>query len=828
MFAAPGPTPMPSVGALIAELSLAEKVLLLEGVDSWQTNAIERLGVRSLFLTDGPHGVRKVVAASGGFGLAGNTPSTAFPPSVTLASTWDLRQARRMGAAIAQECLALGVDVLLAPGVNIKRNPLCGRNFEYYSEDPLISGAFGTAFVQGVQSEGVGASVKHLAANSNEDFRFVGDSLVDERALREIYLRAFEHVVKEAAPYTVMCAYNALNGTFCSDNRELLTDILRTEWGFDGVVMTDWGATHDRLASINAGCELDMPGQVAYNRAQLVAGFRDGRIAPEVLDEAVRRVLTLVGRCGAGTTDASYDATAHAALAAEIAADGAVLLTNDGTLPLANDRGDLVVVGEMFERMRFQGAGSSLISPPEVVSPREAFDRRGVGYTYARGYRSVTSAREPELENEAVTAARGASTVLFFGGLTDLEESEGFDRPHMRLGENQTALLERLIAAGASVVLVLFAGAPVELPFLDDLAAVLDMQLPGMHGGEATAALLLGEQNPSGKLTESWPLTAGDASSHADFDHSRAALYYESVYVGYRFYDAAGTRLRFAFGHGLSYTRFEYDDVAVQVDGPRVHVSATISNVGDRDGAEVVQLYVRNNRGQVFKADKELRAFTKVRLAAGERQTVSLSFDLADLEYWDVAAHDWVLENGTYEVLVAASAGDIRLSAPLVVDQGRPPRSPYPPEVDQAYATPPAGIPAAFPALLGREIAVEGPSGRLELEARLVDSRRSVLGAIFLAAVTATIRRDLRKAQRLPDSLERDARVKNTHFLLRMMPTMSPRAMAMASSGLFPYRVAQALADISAWHPVRGLRRFIGSTPHTGSGTTPSEGVGPA
>jgi beta-glucosidase len=808
MSVAPDPTQTRSVGDLLADLSLAEKVLLLEGIDSWRTNAIERLGIRSLFLTDGPHGVRKVVAASGAFGLALNKPSTAFPPSVTLASTWDLQQARRMGAAIARECLALGVHVLLAPGVNIKRNPLCGRNFEYYSEDPLLSGAFGTAFVQGVQGEGVGTSVKHLAANSNEDFRFVGDSLVDERALREIFLRAFERVVKEAAPYTVMCAYNALNGTFCSDNRELLTDILRTEWGFDGVVMTDWGATHDRMASINAGCDLDMPGQVAHNRAQLVAGFRGGRIAPEVLDEAVRRVLTLVERCGTRSTDATYDQAAHAALAAEIATDGAVLLTNDGTLPLAKDSVGLVVVGEMFERMRFQGAGSSLISPPVVVSPKQAFDRRGIDYTYARGYQSLASARDLELENEAVAATRSAGTVLFFGGLSDLEESEGFDRPHMRLGENQTALVERLVAEGANVVLVLFAGAPVALPFIDDLAAVLDMQLPGMHGGEATAALLFGEQNPSGKLTESWPLTAGDASSRADFDRSRTALYYESVYVGYRFYDAAGTRLRFPFGHGLSYTRFEYDDVAVQVDGPRVDVSATIANVGDRDGAEVVQVYVRNNRGDVFKPDKELRAFTKVRLAAGERETVSLSFELGDLSYWDVAAHDWVLENGMYEVLVAASAGDIRLSAPLAVDQGRASRSPYSREVDEAYATPPAGIPDAFESLLGREIVLHDPSGHLELDARLADARRSALGAIFLGALTATVRRDLRKAQRLPDSLERDARVKNTHFLLRMMPTMSLRAMAMASSGMFPYRVATGLVALSAWHPLRALRRI--------------------
>ena len=796
------------VDELVAELTREEKVLLLEGVDSWRTNAVERLGIRSLFLTDGPHGVRRVAESSGAFSLTRSAPSSAFPTSATVANTWDPELAYRMGGAIGRECRALGVDVLLAPGVNIKRNPLCGRNFEYYSEDPVVSGVFGTAFVNGVQGEGVGTSVKHLAANSNEDFRFVGDSLVDERALREIYLRAFEWVVREASPYTVMCAYNALNGTFCSDNRELLTGILRDEWGFDGVVMSDWGATHDRIASLTAGCDLDMPGEVAHNRAQLLRGCHDGAIASEVLDEAVRRVLRLVAKCSAGTSTA-HDQRDPAALATEIATAGAVLLANDGTLPLGQASGRLVVVGEMFERMRFQGAGSSLISPPQVVSPKAAFDGRGIVYTYARGYRSLQPVRDPELEDAAVGAARSGDTVLFFGGLTDLEESEGFDRTHMRLGENQTALLERLLATRAKVVLVLYAGAPVELPFLGDLAAVLDMYLPGMNGGDATAALLFGERNPSGKLTESWPVTAADASSHADFDRGRTARYYESVYVGYRFYDAAGTPLLFPFGHGLSYTRFEYETVDVQVVGGRVQVGATIANTGDREGAEVVQVYVQNNAGAVFKPDKELRAFTKVTLDPGERRTATLSFDLADLAYWDVAAHDWVLENGAYEVLLAASASDIRLRAPLVVDQGRPSRSPYSPEVDEAYAAPPASIPDEFPALLGREAAGQEENGRLELESRLGDASRSPLGALFLAAVTAAVRRDLRKAERLPDSLERDARVKNTHFLVRMMPNMSLRSMVMASSGAFPYRVAAGLVDLAAWHPLRALRRLL-------------------
>jgi len=805
MTASPPPA---TVDSLVAGLALDEKTLLLEGVDAWNTNGVERLGVRRLFVTDGPHGVRKVRDNAGAFGLAEAEPSTSFPTSTTLAKTWNPRLAHEVGAAIGRESAALGVDVLLAPGVNIVRSPLCGRNFEYYSEDPLISGVFGAAFVRGVQSEGVAASVKHFAANSNEDFRFTGDSVVDERALREIYLRAFERIVTEAAPATVMCAYNRLNGTYCSENPELLTGILRDEWGFDGLVMTDWGATHDRVAGLAAGCDLDMPGEVEHNRAQLKVAVEDGRLSPETLDRAVGRVLALIDRC-APDTAASVDAAAHAALAEEVAVEGAVLLANDGVLPLSAQGRRLVVVGEMFEKMRFQGAGSSLVSPPETVSPKDAFARRRIDHTYAPGYRSLDAAPDAALESAALAAAAHADTVLFFGGLGDLEESEGFDRTTMALPEAQIRLLSALVDSGAKVVLVLSTGAPVEIPRAEELAAVLLLSLPGMRGGEAAARLLFGEANPSGRLTESWPATAADSSCADDFGRDAVSKYYESIYVGYRFHDRASTALRYPFGHGLSYTRFEHRDLDVISDGERIHARVTVTNTGDRDGSEVVQLYVRNNRGRVFKADKELRAFTKTWLAAGASTRVELSFSLADLAYWDVADHGWVLENGEYEVLVAASAADIRLSAPLVVHEGRASLSPYPPAVDLAYAEPPAEIPDAFAALLGRAVPPARRSHRLELEARLADSRGSFLGGIMYRAVVGRVQRDFDAALALPASPERDAKVKSAHFVLRMMPSMSLRAMAMSSAGELPYHVAAGLADLGTGHPLRGIRRLL-------------------
>lgn len=797
-----------SVGELLEQLTLEEKAALVEGHESWRTHAVPRLGIRPLFLTDGPHGVRRVRETAGGFDVSDNEPSTAFPTSATLANTWNPELAERMGEALAKESRALGVDVLLAPGVNIKRSPLCGRNFEYFAEDPLVAGVFGSAVVRGVQSGGVGTSLKHFAANSNEDYRFNGDSVVDERALREIYLRAFERVVTEARPETVMCAYNRVNGTYASENRELLTTVLREEWGFDGLVMTDWGATHDRVAGIAAGCDLDMPGGVAHNRRAITESVRSGELALADLDASVARVLALVERHPEPDPDTSYDAAAHAELAREIATAGAVLLENDGTLPLDPHTEQLIVVGELFARMRFQGAGSSLINPPEVVTPQNAFDRRGIAYRYEPGYSAFSTERDGAREAAALAGVTDADTVLFFGGLTDLEESEGFDRTHLRLGENQTALLEALLDTGARVVLVLFAGAPVELPFADRLAAVLDMYLPGMHGGEATAALLFGEANPSGKLTESWARRVEDTSAFADYNRGIVARYAESIYVGYRYYDRAGTDLAYPFGHGLSYTRFRYEGLRVTRQDERVLATVRIIDEGGRGGAEVVQLFVRNNDGAVFKAEKELRAFARVEVPAGGHAEATLEFALSDLAYWDVELHDWVLEDGDYEVLVAASAADIRARAPLAVTGHARSRSPYPSAVDRDYATPQRGIPAAFEQLVGRPVPDETPSRRLALETRLGDSRRSILGGILYRAVVGRVEKGYREAVALPDSLERETRIKNTHFVWRMMPSTTLRSLAMASGGAFGYEMAEGLALLAAGHPIQAVRAF--------------------
>ena len=798
---------------VISELSTDEKAMLLEGYRSWYTNGIERLRIPSLCLVDGPHGVRKVREADGGFDIADNEISSSFPTSVTVASTWNPALAEKMGAAIAREAKHHGVHVILAPGINIKRSPLCGRNFEYFSEDPLISGIFGEAFVRGVQGEGVGCCVKHFAANSNEDYRFIGDSIIDPRALREIYLRAFEKIVKNASPAAIMCSYNKLNGIFASENRKLLTDILRTEWGYKGVVMTDWGATNDRLESVLAGCDLDMPGNVQFNRKALIAGAGRSRFIKAAIDSSAARVLDMISRLSAPEQKKeAFNWKEHARIGRDIAAEGAVLLKNTGALPLSRN-GKMMVIGEMFEKMRYQGAGSSLINPPEVISPIDSFKNRGIDFVYKEGYHSLDPRRNIMLEKNALAAvndAGGDDTILFFGGLSDLEESEGFDRKHMRMGDNQIELLNQIVKTGRPVVLVLFTGSPVEIPCIDKLSAVLNMNLPGMHGGEALADLLFGDVSPSGKLTESWPLRIEDSSCYADYNRSAQARYYESIYTGYRFYDKAGVKLQFPFGYGLSYTNFEYSAMEASESDGEVQISAKIKNIGKTEGSEIVQLYVRNAESTVFKSEKELRGFTKVFLKPGESRTVDLRFDKQELSYWNVDENRWVLENGVYELCLASSAADIRLTQPMEISDAEDLPSPYNKVVTADYQLPPRLIPASFSELVGSHINDEPDLKPLTINSMLKDFQKSFFGRIFYNAVIHTVNKDYKKALSMPDSLERDARIKNSYFIVRMMPRQSIRSMTMASGGGFKYHIALGVVELANGHLFRALKHFLG------------------
>lgn len=644
-------------------LPLKKAVSLCTGADFWTTKRFDKYGVPALRMADGPHGLR-VQDHGGGFGMLGVAPSrpaTCFPTAVTLAASWDAELLEAVGRAIGEEALGYGVGLVLGPGANIKRSPLCGRNFEYYSEDPYLSGKLAAAFIRGVQGTGVGACLKHFAANSQERDRLISDSVLDERTLREIYLTAFETAVREGRPASVMCAYNKLNGVYCSDNRRLLTEILRDEWGFDGMVVTDWGAMHDRVKAFEAGCDLDMPGGHSYGERETRRAVKTGVLAREYVDKSAARVKRLAeGAKKALSGMHIYDLTAHHELAMKAACEGAVLLKNEGGLLPLKPGTRMALIGDMARRMRYQGSGSSHINPANLSEPVD-----NLPFTlYARGC-DADGNTDGELLSGAAAAARDAEVAVVVAGLPDSYESEGFDRADMRLPKGVDRLIETVAAANEDTCVVLLCGSPVECPWEDKVRAVLYMGLPGEAGGETVRELLYGYAEPGGRLAESWPVSYSDSPASDIYAAGRDALYEEGVYVGYRYYETAGVSVRWPFGHGLSLTGFEYKDLRVSSDSAAV----TVKNTGGRPGSEVVQLYIRPPRSQIHRPALELKGFKKVRLAPGESCDVSFALDRRSFALWQ---DGWRVPGGEYTVCVGASSEDIRLTATLDIagDEG--------------------------------------------------------------------------------------------------------------------------------------------------------------
>lgn len=661
-----------------SDLTLEEKASLTSGADFWTTKAIDRVGLPSIMMTDGPHGLRKQAGGTDHLGLSSSVPATCFPPAVGIGSSFDPELIERVGAAIGVEAAIEDVAIVLGPGINIKRSPLCGRNFEYFSEDPIVSGVLGAASVRGVQSQGVGTSLKHFAANNQEFDRMRASSDVDPRPLREIYLRGFERVVKDAEPWTVMCSYNRINGVYASEDPWLLTQVLRDDWGFDGVVVSDWGAVNDRVAGVAAGLDLEMPSSGGRTDAQLVAAVRAGELDESVLDVAADRAIDLVRKAQRRAAVAGpLDVDAHHALAREAAGRSIVLLKNDGdVLPLAADQ-RIAVIGAFATEPRFQGAGSSLINPTRVD---KAWDElRAVGgddVTYAAGFAveggdiAASGRTADDLRAEAVAAASAADVAVVFLGLPAAEESEGFDREHIDLPAAQLAVLDAVIAANPTTVVVLSNGGVVALPFADRVPAIVETWLLGQAGGGAVADVLYGAVNPSGKLTETVPVRLEDNPSFGNFPGEFGHVRYgEGVLVGYRWYDAKGLDVTFPFGHGLSYTTFSYGEASVAVgENGDIVVRVDVTNTGARDGREIVQVYAAPVASVVQRAPRELKAFSSVALAAGESRTVELVVRREDLAYWDVRVDRWIVESGEYTVEVAASSRDIRSSASVQVE----------------------------------------------------------------------------------------------------------------------------------------------------------------
>ena len=644
---------------ILDKLTLKEKASLISGKDFWQTVNIDRVGIPSAFLSDGPHGVRRQAAAADHLGLNASIPATSYPTAATMANSWDPELGEELGQRLGQEAAVQKVNILLGPGLNMKRSPLCGRNFEYFSEDPYLAGKMAAGYVRGIQSNGISACIKHFACNNQEENRMTLDSIVDERTFREIYLTAFEIAVKEGKTKSIMSSYNLINGKFANENEHLLVDILRKEWGYDGLVVTDWGGNNDGVASLRCGNQLEMPG-TPDRPEEVIKAIENGELEESVLDDCVDKLLETVFDTmenGVNKAPEKFDVEEHHAAAQRFAEESAVLLKNNGVLPLAKDK-KVAFIGDFMYLPRYQGAGSSIVNPTKLdntidLLPNSGFEIVGT----AKGFDRYGK-KKKKLRNEAIELAKKADVVVMYLGLDEVTEAEGLDRQNLHLENNQLELVKDIKALDKEIVVVLSCGSAVEMPFIDDVSAVLHCYLNGQAGAQAALNILSGKVNPSGKLSETIPLALEDVASSDNFpSHTRTIEYREAYGIGYRYFDISQTPVRFPFGFGLSYTTFEYKNLVVDNSG----VKFEITNTGNVDGKEIAQLYVGLKGSAIIRPLKELKGFVKVFLKAGETKKVSIPFDDKTFRYFNTATNKWEIEKGVYDLYVAASIDDVRL-----------------------------------------------------------------------------------------------------------------------------------------------------------------------
>ena len=660
------------VKAIIREMTLEEKAGMCSGKDFWHLKGVERLGIPEVMVSDGPHGLRKQAEEADHLGLNESIKAVCFPTACATACSFDRDLLEEMGERIGDECQAEDLSVILGPAVNIKRSPLCGRNFEYFSEDPYLASQMAAAHIKGVQSKNVGTSIKHFAANNQEHRRMSCSSEIDERTLREIYLAAFETAIKEAKPDTVMCSYNRINGEFASENHWLLTEVLRDQWGFEGYVMSDWGAVNDRVKGLKAGLELEMPGSGGNTDKEIVEAVKNGELEESVLDRAVERILNIVFKFTDNRQVGKFDLEEDHKLAAKIAGESMVLLKNEGVLPLPAQGKKIAFIGKFAETPRFQGGGSSHINSFKITSALEAA-KEVAEVTYAQGYDVKEDVIDQAMLDQAVETAKEADVAVIFAGLPDAFESEGYDRTHMRMPDCQNTLISEIAKVQENVVVVLHNGSPVEMPWADQVKGILEAYLCGQAVGQAEVDILFGKVNPSGKLAETIPYKLSDNPSYLNFPgDGQKVEYKEGVFVGYRYYDTKEMPVRYPFGYGLSYTTFEYSDLQLSSDKikdtDKLKVTLKVKNTGNRAGKEIVQLYVADKTGAASRPVKELKNFVKVELQPQEEKTVEMELDKRSFAWYNTDIHDWYAASGEYEILAAASSRDIRLKKTVYVE----------------------------------------------------------------------------------------------------------------------------------------------------------------
>ena len=740
---------MQNTELLLKKLTLEEKCALLSGAETFKTRGMPEHGIPQIWLSDGPHGLRKQAGESDHLGLNPSVPATCFPTASAVANSWDAALGEEIGAALGEEAAAQEVSVVLGPGLNMKRNPLCGRSFEYFSEDPYLAGKLAAGYIRGIQSKGVAACPKHFAVNSQETRRMASDSIVDERTLREIYLTGFEIAVKEGHPRSIMSSYNLVNGTYANENKHLLMEILRGEWGFDGAVITDWGGSNDHALGVKNGSTLEMPAPGGDSVRELLAAVESGKISESDIDARLSELLPLVFDTKAALDAAprEFDAAAHHALACRAAEESLVLLKNEGSLlPLAAGS-KVAVIGDFAKNPRYQGAGSSMVNSTQVdVLLDKLIDSELNVIGYQQGF-DRHGKPDAALQKSACELATQADTVILCMGLDEIAESEGLDRSNLRLAKNQLDLLQAVAAVNPKIVVVLYSGSVVETPWLDNCQALLYAALGGQAGAGAVADALTGKVNPCGKLAETWPLTYADVPSAADFATRRKTVEYrEGLYIGYRYFTTAEKAVRFPFGYGMSYTTFAYSDMAADEQG----VSLTVTNTGSVAGTEIVQLYVAKKNSELFRPAKELKGFARVTLAPGEKQRITIMLDDKAFRFWNVKANRWEIEGGEYELLVGASVEDIRLCEKISV-HGTAAVHPYEDrDLDCYYKGNVLHVSDAdFEKLLGHPI----PNGKTKIDRNLtlgeLNHARSPLG--WLVWLVLTILLDVSYKRGKPD-----------------------------------------------------------------------------
>ncbi len=804
---------------LVLQMTLEEKAGLCSGRDCWTTKPIRRLGLDSITMMDGPHGLRKQIGEGDNLGIGDSLPSVCFPTASALACSFDRELLYQVGKAIGEECLQEKVAMILGPGVNQKRSPLCGRNFEYFSEDPLLSGELAVSMINGVQSTGVGASLKHFAVNNQEKRRMTVNAVVDERTLRETYLRAFEIAVKKGKPATVMCSYNRLNKVYCSENEYLLTDILRKEWGYEGAVVSDWGAVSSRVAGVAAGLDLEMPGNDGYNDKKLIKAVQENTLSLEILDQAACRVTELILKGMANKReDYHYDAQEHHRLAVRAAEQSAVLLKNVDHLLPGNLRQKAAVIGTFAREPRYQGAGSSKLHPVKVENAWEVLMELGVDAVYAKGYSEKTGyhRNKPEggnmrkqeaLIREACEAARGRDIVYLFAGLPEGYESEGFDRRDLSLPWEQDRLIEAVSDCNPNVVVILLGGAPMELPWINKVKSVLLGYLSGEGGGRALVNLLLGLSIPCGKLAETWPLRLTDTPAYSYFPGTgHNTEYRESIYVGYRYYEKAEKPVLFPFGHGLSYTDFQYSDLRLDRDkcqyGDKIKVSFCITNCGTVASKETAFLFAAQESKEVFLPKKELREFVKIELQPEESKEVSIALDTASFGYYNIKTRDWYAPEGVYKIIVGKSTAQEVLQTEVRILSPAIPQPDYR-QIAPVYYQLPKGIlkieEKEFGALYGKELPVsKGKAARpYHVDNTLEDVRHTFIGKMinwYAGRIAGKVTQGSKEQQGMMSA---------------MMKEMPFHSMVASGDGMISESMLEGILDLLNGHYIRGFKKLF-------------------